>query len=174
MDSAARMVGRIQKNMGMTNVRHVRDIYNVRQDTLERRLTAAKGMSPGSRMSIYTAWLQHRICDKSSTCNNIQEADTLCSVAVRLRCTEDMLRHVWKDCVRRAATDLSSAEKERVKEICEHLDQEISKWFKGSHRHLSQAPVAERPPAVSARRDPQPWRLGALVREAPEGKHHEH
>jgi hypothetical protein len=173
MDAEALIVQNLFGPLGMNHVRNIGDLYNIRQDTLEKRLEAARGLPPISLASIYAAWLQHRTLDKKQNIERKHAVHMFCATLCRLKCSKDTLRGVWRDCVARAMANASAAERGRIRGISDSVDTGIQGWFKdrgSKRRDTSLRPSASasgrgfqrlrpthRSSIPSARRDSQRW-----------------
>ncbi|KAM4056862.1 hypothetical protein HRG_003725 [Hirsutella rhossiliensis] len=95
MDSRDEILRNVREVLGCNGVRRLEDLAPMRQETIERRLTAAASkLQPASMASIYATWLQEQAY---SGCAAPPAAvvDRWCHYLARRGCGKAMLQVIW-------------------------------------------------------------------------------
>ena len=116
----------------MNHVRCIGDLYSIRQETLEKRLTAAVTLSPESVVSVYAEWMQYRLlsdqwAEKLGTREKRSLVASFCSFALSSRCSKRKRNAIWKAAVNRALAHAGKSDK--IMSRVQQVQQDLQAWF---------------------------------------------
>lgn len=95
MDSKDDILRNVRDVLGCSGVLRFEDLAPMRQETVERRLTAAEGrLQPASVASIYAVWLQEQACRHTAS-PPPPVVERWCRYLARRGCGKAMLQVIW-------------------------------------------------------------------------------
>ncbi|CAM1511452.1 Fc.00g089650.m01.CDS01 [Cosmosporella sp. VM-42] len=115
--------------VGCNGLRNFADLGKMRQQTLEKRLTAAqKKLTRANMMSVYAMWLRDQITRIGGTERTTVVKDC-CKFFDSWNCDLERVLEVWGDCTECTVRGLSWADEDRALRQMDAVRQEIKKVF---------------------------------------------
>lgn len=130
MDSKKEILRNVRGVLGCNGVRCLEDLAPMRQETLERRLTAANAkLQPTGKASIYATWLQQQAF-RAKAAPPVTVIERWCHYLARRGCGKAMLQVVW---MQAALTELDkwcgAMNSELVRDVRKHVFDTISATY---------------------------------------------